>query len=153
MHSVPHEGRPPGIRKGAGTPGRAFVNTRSRLFEADEVKDVLALLRYLAAPDSNLRAAAFLRSRFVRLSDPAPGARAQPVGRIGRRRAADPVMLDREDEIVLERARDSVRRWLGVADRCRPQNYSRWFWMNGVLFETRGPRVRQGGKTSEKSAR
>ena len=29
-------------------------------YEADEIKDVVALLRYLAAPDSNLRAAAFL---------------------------------------------------------------------------------------------
>jgi ATP-dependent helicase/nuclease subunit A len=40
-------------------------------FDADEIKDVLALMAYLAAPDSNLRAAAFLRSRFVRLSDAA----------------------------------------------------------------------------------
>ena len=40
-------------------------------FDADEVKDVLALLAYLADPGSNLRAAAFLRSRVVRLSDEA----------------------------------------------------------------------------------
>jgi len=38
-------------------------------FDADEVKDVLALLAYLADPASPLRAAAFLRSRFVRVSD------------------------------------------------------------------------------------
>jgi ATP-dependent helicase/nuclease subunit A len=40
-------------------------------FEADEVQDVVALLRYLAEPTSSLRAAAFLRSRIVRLSDDA----------------------------------------------------------------------------------
>ena len=38
-------------------------------FDADEIKDVVALIRYLADPASDLRAAAFLRSRFVRLSD------------------------------------------------------------------------------------
>ena len=38
-------------------------------FDADETKDVVALVRYLARPVSDLRAAAFLRSRFVRLSD------------------------------------------------------------------------------------
>ena len=40
-------------------------------FDADEIKDVVALLRYLADPESDLRAAAFLRSRFVALSDEA----------------------------------------------------------------------------------
>ena len=40
-------------------------------FDADEVQDVVALLKYLADPWSDLRAAAFLRSRFVRLSDAA----------------------------------------------------------------------------------
>ena len=40
-------------------------------FDADEVKDVLALIAYCADPASNLRAAAFLRSGFVGLSDEA----------------------------------------------------------------------------------
>ena len=38
-------------------------------FEADEIQDLVALLRFLADPTSNLRAAALLRSRIVRLSD------------------------------------------------------------------------------------
>jgi ATP-dependent helicase/nuclease subunit A len=38
-------------------------------FETDEIKDLAALLRYLALPGSRARAAAFLRSRLVRLSD------------------------------------------------------------------------------------
>jgi ATP-dependent helicase/nuclease subunit A len=40
-------------------------------FDADEIRDVLALLAHLADPVSPLRAAAFLRSRFVRVSDEA----------------------------------------------------------------------------------
>ena len=38
-------------------------------FDADETKDAMALIRFLANPVSDLRAAAFLRSRFIRLSD------------------------------------------------------------------------------------
>ena len=38
-------------------------------FDADEIQDAVALLRYLADPLSDLRAAALLRSRIVRLSD------------------------------------------------------------------------------------
>ncbi len=40
-------------------------------FEADEIQDAISLLRFLASPTSNLRAAAFLRSRIVRLSEAA----------------------------------------------------------------------------------
>ena len=35
-------------------------------FDADEIKDVLALMAFLARPESELAAAALLRSRFVR---------------------------------------------------------------------------------------
>ena len=48
---------------------RTYVYKGLGFFDADEVKDLVALLRYLAEPSSDLRAAAFLRSRFVRLSD------------------------------------------------------------------------------------
>ena len=58
-------------------------------FDADEIKDVLALLAFLARPQSELHAAAFLRSRFVRLSDEALEASgAGAVGGADRRRAA-----------------------------------------------------------------
>jgi ATP-dependent helicase/nuclease subunit A len=40
-------------------------------FEADEIQDLSVLIRWLAAPASTLRTAALLRSRLVRLSDPA----------------------------------------------------------------------------------
>ena len=47
----------------------AYVYKGLGFFDADEVKDVLAILSYLADPVSNLRSAALLRSRFVRISD------------------------------------------------------------------------------------
>ena len=56
-HELEIRGIPTYVYKGLG------------FFDADEIKDVTALLRYLADPGSDLRAAAFLRSRFVRLSD------------------------------------------------------------------------------------
>ncbi|HEY3257954.1 MAG TPA: UvrD-helicase domain-containing protein, partial [Gemmatimonadaceae bacterium] len=49
----------------------AYIYKGLGFFDAEEVKDVLALLWYLADPLSNLRTAAFLRSRFVRLTDEA----------------------------------------------------------------------------------
>ena len=52
-------------RRGVST----YVYKGLGFFDADEVQDAVALLRYLADPLSNLRAAALLRSRIVRLSD------------------------------------------------------------------------------------
>src|SRR6185295_3907053 len=45
----------------------AYVYKGLGFFDADEIKDLAALMRYLATPASDLRTAAFLRSRFVRL--------------------------------------------------------------------------------------
>ncbi len=53
----------------AGIP--AYVYKGLGFFDTDEIKDLSALIRFLANPSSELRAAAFLRSRFVRLSDTA----------------------------------------------------------------------------------
>ena len=46
-----------------------YVSKGLGFFDADEIQDAMAVLRYLAEPTSNLRAAAYLRSRLVRLSD------------------------------------------------------------------------------------
>jgi len=47
----------------------AYVYKGLGFFDSDEIKDVLALLWYLADPLSDLRAAGLMRSRFIRLSD------------------------------------------------------------------------------------
>ncbi len=96
-------------------------------FDADEIQDAIALLRYLADPHSDLRAAAFLRSRLVRLSDDgvmrlAPHIAAAIL-------ASEPLdggpegpraVLSTEDALVLTRTRAAVARWLAWVDRMTP---------------------------------
>jgi ATP-dependent helicase/nuclease subunit A len=91
-------------------------------FDADEVKDVLALVAYLADPGSNLRAAALLRSRVVRLSDEAlkrlaPGL-AVSLTSAELPAAAAGLQTDDRDRLVL--ARDSVGAWIAMADQLPP---------------------------------
>jgi ATP-dependent helicase/nuclease subunit A len=88
-------------------------------FDAEEIQDVVALMRYLADPLSNLRAATLLRSRFVRISDAAV-ARLAPA-------LADAILsgtapdaaasLGDEDRHVLDKLRLDVARWLSWVDR------------------------------------
>jgi ATP-dependent helicase/nuclease subunit A len=89
-------------------------------FDADEVKDVLALVAYLADPGSNLRAAALLRSRIVQLSDAAlkrlaPGLASALTGDAP---AVD--ALEDDDRERLRLARDSVGAWIAAADQVPP---------------------------------
>ena len=91
-------------------------------FDADEVKDVMTLVQCLAAPDAHLHVAAFLRSRFVRLSDRALKQLAPHVAEaLG---AAEPpaamAALSAEDQRVLRLARESFARWRRLADRLAP---------------------------------
>jgi ATP-dependent helicase/nuclease subunit A len=98
----------------------SYVYKGLGFFDADEVKDVFAALRYLANPVSDLRAAAFLRSRFVRLSDVAlvrlgPGLAAAMVAPV-----EGDAQLDPDDLAVLAAVRRVVPAWLALADRVRP---------------------------------
>ena len=122
-------------------------------FEADEIQDAVALLRYLADPLSDLRAATLLRSRIVRLSDAA-------VARIGKASAdailsVDPppalALLGDEDRRVLDLLRGAVARWLSWVDRLAPSEL-----LDAVLhetayaFELRGSRRRQARENLKK---
>ena len=91
-------------------------------FDADEVKDVIALIQYLAEPDTDLRAAAFLRSRFVRLSDPAIKMLAPDLAAAVRTPAEPAAMagLGDEDRAVLAATRRAAADWLARADRLPP---------------------------------
>ena len=93
-------------------------------FDADEIQDAMAVLRYLAEPTSDLRAAAYLRSRLIRLSDRAmtalaPDLAAAIIGDAGRRRAAARVSRTKTC-LVLTQARASTARWLALVDRITP---------------------------------
>jgi ATP-dependent helicase/nuclease subunit A len=129
----------------------SYVYKGLGFFEADEIKDVVALLRYLASPESNLRAAALLRSRFIRLSDPALQALAPNLAFALSGRSVEMSSLDREDHMVLERARCSVARWLGLVDRLPPAEILELILdETAYVFETRGPRARQARENLKK---
>jgi len=144
-------------------------------FDADEIKDVVALIRYLADPSSSLRAAAFMRSRFVRLSDLAlvrlaPRLAAALIGETEKAgsggpgsgrpdgtpdpRTPDsliPDLPDDEDRRVLDQARRSVKRWLALADRLPPAELlDRILEETGYAFELGGARRRQAWENLKK---
>jgi len=136
-------------RRGVST----YVYKGLGFFDADEIQDAVALLRYLADPRSDLRAATLLRSRIVRLSDAA-------VARLGRMSAdailsADPrpelALVGDEDRRVLEMLRAAVPRWLSWVDRLAPSEL-----LDAVLhetayaFELRGSRRRQARENVKK---
>jgi ATP-dependent helicase/nuclease subunit A len=91
-------------------------------FDTDEIKDLSALIRYLANPSSDLRAAAFLRSRFVRLSDPAlAGLAPRLASALTSADAPEAMHAFREDDrVALELARRDIPRWIAQVDRIPP---------------------------------
>jgi len=122
-------------------------------FEADEIQDAVALLRFLARPASNLRAASFLRSRIVRLSD--AGVAALGPDFAGALTHETPPLavtqLDAEDRDVLERVRAALPRWLLMVDRVTPSET-----LDAILREVaysselRGPRRPQARENLKK---
>ena len=129
----------------------AYVYKGLGFFDADEIKDVLAMLWYLADPVSDLRAAAWLRSRFVRMSD-------EGLRRLGPRLAdalaredAPSVTLDADDAHALRMARGSAARWRALADWLPPAEL-----LDGILDESayaaelRGPRLAQARENLKK---
>src|SRR5436309_165877 len=122
-------------------------------FDADEIQDAVALLRYLADPLSDLRAATLLRSRIVRLSDTA-------VARLGPESAAailsvnpPPALaaLGDEDRRVLALLRRAVPRWLSWVDRLAPSElFDTVLHETAYAFELRGSRRRQARENLKK---
>jgi ATP-dependent helicase/nuclease subunit A len=121
-------------------------------FDADEIKDVVALIRYLAEPTSHLRAAAFLRSRFIRLSDAALAQLAPDLAPVLAAAGAETdAGLDAEDREVLALARPAVARWLALVDRITPAELIDTILAEtGYAFELGGPRRRQAWENLKK---
>ena len=105
-------------RRGVST----YVYKGLGFFDADEIQDAVALLRYLADPLSDVRAAALLRSRIVRLSDPAIAKLRPGIARalLDPLPPADAPCFDADDQRVFERLRSSIPRWLSWVDRRTP---------------------------------
>jgi ATP-dependent exoDNAse (exonuclease V) beta subunit len=96
---------------------RTYVYKGLGFFDAPEVQDLQALLRFLARPESNLRAAEFLRSRFVRLSDAALAALAPDLSAALVGPDGPAVVLSGQDRALLDCARAGARRWISLTDR------------------------------------
>jgi ATP-dependent helicase/nuclease subunit A len=90
-------------------------------FDADEIKDVLVLVGYLADPCSHLRAAAFLRSRIVRISDEGLKWLAPDLaGALTGEWPAGAAHLREDDVERLTLARGAVGAWIDLADQLPP---------------------------------
>lgn len=89
-------------------------------FDADEIKDVCALIRYLAEPTSDLRAAALLRSGFARLSDAAIASLAPNIALAIIDGLPEGVSLDEADARVLAHLHAQLPLWLHRVDRVPP---------------------------------
>ena len=125
---------------------RTYVYKGLGFADAEEVKDVRALIRFLARPSSELRAAALLRSRIARVSDAgllalAGGLSAALVGPDPPPRVES---LDEEDRRVLDLARAGLRDWLALVDRLPPAELlDRVLQSTAYAFELRGPNAAQ----------
>jgi ATP-dependent helicase/nuclease subunit A len=131
----------------------SYVYKGLGFFDADEIKDSLALLWYLADPLSNLRAAALLRSRFVRLSDEGLRLLAPRLADALRLATPPPAarLLDPADGRALEQARSSTARWRGLVDRLPPAElFDRVLTESAYGLELRGPRLPQARENLKK---
>jgi ATP-dependent helicase/nuclease subunit A len=124
-------------------------------FDADEVQDAVALLRFLADPTSDLRAATFLRSRLIRLSDDGlarlgPDLAASVTGSTPDTLACE-AFEAREDHRVLEIVREAVPRWLALVDRLTPSELlDQVLAESAYAFELRGSRRPQARENLKK---
>jgi ATP-dependent helicase/nuclease subunit A len=137
--------------EGRGIP--SYVYKGLGFFDADETKDVMALIRYLADPRSNLRAAALLRSRFIRLSDHALAMLAPDLA-ASLTSSASPAghgALGDEDRRVLDVARRFVPAWLAMADRIPPAELlDVVIAESAYAYELHGPRRLQAWENLKK---
>jgi ATP-dependent helicase/nuclease subunit A len=131
----------------------SYVYKGLGFFDADEIKDALALVRYLADPASDLRAAALLRSRIFGLSD---GALRQLAPHLAGALLSDAIpsafaSLDATDAAAFTEARASTARWRALVDRVGPAEL-----VDGILtesayaFELRGDRFKQARENLKK---
>ena len=122
-------------------------------FDADEIKDVTALLRFLAEPTSNLRASALLRSRFLRISDRGLAHLAPDIASalLSDDPPASLVTIDDEDRRVLEHARPFIKDWLMQVDRVAPAELlERILSDSAYAYELGGSRRRQAWENLKK---
>ena len=131
----------------------SYVYKGLGFFDADEIKDLGAVMKFLADPTSDLRSAAFMRSGFVRLSDAAihelaPGLADAIAGPDEPQAGA---ALADDDRQMLTRIRATVPRWLGLVDRLPPAELIDLVLSESAYaYEIRGPRMVQAYENIKK---
>jgi ATP-dependent helicase/nuclease subunit A len=130
----------------------AYVYKGLGFFDADETKDLVAIVEYLARPDSDTAAAALLRSRLIRLSDDGLRRLAPRLAAALRGGAREgETELDDEDRRVLEQARRTVAAWLPLVDCLPPAEViDRVLDDAAYSYELRGPRRPQARENVKK---
>jgi ATP-dependent exoDNAse (exonuclease V) beta subunit len=146
---------PPRVRGGAGADRGipTYVYKGLGFFDADEIKDTTALLRYLADPASDLRAAALMRSRLVGLSDRALALLAPRLAAALTSPDPPPALgsLAALDRRVLEHVRVRVGGWLARVDRVPPAELlDEVLTSTAYAFELRGGRRQQAWENLKK---
>ncbi len=103
-------------------------------YDSPEVRDIQALIRYLANPLSELRTAEILRSRFIGLSDTALAlianghrkhARDTPLAHLLKNSVQEKLLslrISTEDQAIITAILPKVTKWLNVADQIPPSD-------------------------------
>ena len=128
----------------------SYVYKGLGFYDSDEIKDLVALVRVLAAPESNLRAAALLRSGFVGISDDALR-RLAPA--LAKRLVSDEDEhgMSDDDATALARLRDAWPGWLALVDRLPPADVVDHVIASSAYAATlRGHRQRQARENVKK---
>ncbi len=129
----------------------SYVYKGLGFFDADEIKDVLAMLWYLADPLSDLRAAAWLRSRFVRFSDEGLRRLAPRLSEAILSDELPETSLDESDARGLAAAREAASRWRRLVDRMPPAELLDLVLQDSAYaWEMRGSRHQQARENLKK---
>jgi ATP-dependent helicase/nuclease subunit A len=131
----------------------SYVYKGLGFFDADEIKDALALVQYLADPASDLRAAALMRSRFFGVSDEALRRLAPHLADVLLAADAPTVVssLDAMDATAVSHARTSTARWRALVDRVGPAELVDSILTEAAYaFELRGSRFEQARENLKK---
>lgn len=129
----------------------SYVYKGLGFYDADEVKDLVALVRVLAAPESDLRVAAFLRSGVVGISDDTLRHFAPDIAHRLATAASDEPPWPADDAEALRRLRQAWPGWLALVDRLPPADVIDHVIESSAYAATlRGHRQRQARENVKK---